>query len=280
MANALPIGMFDSGLGGLTVMRQLVRELPNENILYFGDTARLPYGSKSPETIVRYSLEIADFLMDRGVKMIVVACNTASSHALSVLRERYPVPVIGVIEPGAEAAVQATSNGRIAVLGTRGTIRSNSYQKAISQLSPGAEVVPVACPLFVPLVEENYISFPAAQMIVREYLKPLSGKEVDTVLLGCTHYPLLKDLIAEALDKRIRILDSASSCAKWVAEILDENGLSNNESAVPEYTFYVSDDPDKFQELGKVFLGRSVEDVMLYDIAAKDDAATLKSSFT
>lgn len=266
MSNAQPIGIFDSGLGGLTVMKELVRTLPNEDFIYFGDTARLPYGSKSPETIVRYSLEIAGFLVDQGVKMIVVACNTASSHALEILQNTCRVPVVGVIAPGAICAAEMTVNNKIAVLGTKGTIRSQSYQKAIGSLLPQAELFPVECPLFVPLVEENYLSSPAAKLIVEEHLKPLINSGIDTLLLGCTHYPILRGLIAETLGKTVSIVDSGSSCAVSVAGQLRELDLLKNDTELGERRFYVSDDPEKFKFLGRSFLGHPIPDVELYDM--------------
>ena len=185
------IGLFDSGIGGLTVLQQLVRALPDENYVYFGDTARLPYGEKSRETIIRYSIENSIFLLDKNIKMLVIPCNTATAFALEKLQKIFSVPVVGVIEPGAERAVEVSKNERIGVLGTRGTIYSQSYQKAILKINPSAFVLPIACPLFVPLVEENYVAHPSARLIVQEYLRPLKDQFIDTLLLGCTHYPLL-----------------------------------------------------------------------------------------
>ena len=255
MSDSRPIGIFDSGLGGLTVMKELVKVLPEENIVYFGDTARLPYGSKSRETIIRYSMEIVDFLVDQGVKMIVVACNTASSHALEVLQEYSPVPVVGVIAPGARCAAEATRNRRIGVLGTKGTIRSQSYQKALLELLPDAEIIPVACPLFVSLVEENYLSYPASRLIVEEHLNPLSESRVDTVLLGCTHYPMLSEMISDVLGKDVKIVDSGSSCSVSVAGLINNLDIGNGDGIQGERRFFVSDDPEKFRILGQSFLG-------------------------
>lgn len=255
------IGMFDSGLGGLTVMQQLIRVLPHENVIYFGDTARLPYGAKSPETIVRYSIENAIFLIQKNIKILIIACNTASAHALESLQQIFNIPVIGVIEPGAESAVKATKTGRIGVLGTKGTISSMSYQKAILQLAPKAEVFPIACPLFVPLVEENYVDHPATRLMVQEYLKPLKEYHIDTLLLGCTHYPLLKDLIRNEIGKEITIVDSATSCAEKVLSMLSKEGLQKTGKTQANYRYFVSDDPKKFQILGSSFLGWPIHHV-------------------
>lgn len=261
-----PLGMFDSGIGGLTVMQQLVRVLPHENIIYFGDTARLPYGAKSPETIVRYSIENATFLIQKEVKVLVIACNTASAHALESLQQRFSLPVIGVIEPGAESAVQATKNGRIGVLGTNGTINSQSYQKAILKLAPMAQIFPIACPLFVPFVEENCIDHPAMHLIVQEYLRPLKEKGIDTLLLGCTHYPLLKILIQKEMGEGVTIVDSATSCAEKVSETLSRGSLNRSSEKLSNYHYFVSDDPDKFRVSGSSFLGMPIDNVSLLSV--------------
>lgn len=260
-----PIGMFDSGIGGLTVMGQLVRVLPFEQIIYFGDTARLPYGGKSSETIIRYSIENSIFLIRKNIKLLVVACNTASAHALEHLQQIFSIPVIGMIIPGAKSAVEASKTGRIAVLGTKGTIHSASYQKAILHLEPKAQVFPVACPLFVPFVEEGYIDHPAARLIVREYLKPLKESGVDTLLLGCTHYPLLKDLICSEMGEGVTVIDSAVACVDTIAKLLKEKNLSSVNRLNPLHRYYVSDDPKKFQALGESFLGMPIQDVSLYN---------------
>ena len=257
-----PIGMFDSGLGGLTVMNEIRKELPSENIVYFGDTARLPYGGKSRETIISYSIENAIFLIEKNIKVLVVACNTATSHALEKMNQIFKLPVIGVIDPGAEHAVEVSKNGIIAVLGTRGTIQSEAYQKAILKRSPKALVIPIECPLFVPFVEEGYIDHPATRMLVKEYLRPLKDQKVDTLLLGCTHYPLLKKIIQEEIGYHITIIDSATSCAKKVAELLHVDKLKNNTDS-PFYDYFVSDDPQKFQRLGSSFLGTLIKNVQL-----------------
>lgn len=256
-----PIGMFDSGLGGLTVMQQLIRVLPHEHVLYLGDTARLPYGAKSPETIVRYSIGNAIFLIQKQIKVLVIACNTASAHALETLQQIFRIPIVGVIDPGAESAVQATTTGRIAVLGTRGTIQSESYQKAILKRAPQAFILPIACPLFVPLVEENCAEHPATRLIIQEYLKPLKAHHIDTLLLGCTHYPLLKELIREEVGDAVKIVDSATSCAEQVANLLSNQKIHRNSSSSPHYRYFVSDNPSQFQLLGRSFLGMPISHV-------------------
>ncbi len=261
--NAASIGMFDSGLGGLTVMDQLLRVLPHEHVVYFGDTARLPYGDKSRETIIRQSLENAIFLLGKNVKILVVACSTASAHALERLQQTVNVPVIGTIEPGAERAVQISRNGRIGVLGTKGTIQSQAYQKAILQRDPHATVVSVACPLLVPLIEEHYVTHPAARLIVQEYLRPLREQQIDTLVLGCTHYPLLKGLISSELGDAVAIVDSATTCAEQAAAILTAGGLNRPHGGAVDHHYFVSDDPQKFQTQGRAFLGMSIKNVEL-----------------
>lgn len=257
------IGMFDSGIGGLTVMGQLVQALPLEHFIYFGDTARLPYGAKSSETIIRYSIENSIFLIQQNVKLLVVACNTASAHALEHLQHIFSIPVIGMIDPGAKNAVQSSKTGRIAVLGTKGTIHSQSYQKAILQLEPKAQIFPIACPLFVPLVEEGCFDHPATRLIVQDYLRPLREKRIDTLLLGCTHYPLLKNLIRSEVGEEITIIDSAIACAEDVVKLFKEKNLSSENTKKPVHRYFVSDDPKKFQIIGSSFFGMPIDEVSL-----------------
>lgn len=252
------IGVFDSGVGGLTVMRQLLKLLPNESFIYFGDTARLPYGEKSRETIIGYSLENADFLSAHNIKLLVVACNTASALALDVLKEHCDFPVIGVIGPGADCALQATKSGRIAVLGTRGTIQSQAYQNAIVERNPAAFVFAQACPLLVPLVEERFVHHPAARLIVREYLRPIQDKDIDTVLLGCTHYPLLLELIRQEMGDEVAIVDAAAACAAAVVAEQKRLDLGRSELVSTQHKYYVSDDPSKFQAHAEDFFGISL----------------------
>ncbi len=259
--NARPIGVFDSGIGGLTVVRELLHQLPRESLVYVGDTARVPWGTKSPETVRRYSREILDVLVARDVKMVVVACNTASAHALEDLQAAAPVPVEGVVGPGARAAVRGSAGGRIGVIGTAGTVRSGAYERAIRALAPDAQVRSVACPLFVPLVEEGWLDHPATRLAAREYLEPLRREAIDTLVLGCTHYPLLKPLLAEELGPGIRLIDSAEETAAVVARELAEAGIEAPAGAVGTVEFLVSDAPDTFERVGARFLGERVRDV-------------------
>lgn len=242
-------------------MKQLTQALPQENIVYFGDTARLPYGGKSRETIIRYSIENAIFLMGHDIKALVVACNTASSCALDKLQQIFNIPVIGTIIPAVEKAVNITKNRRIAILATKATINSGVYQEAIRSKLPNAEVTGIACPLFVPLVEECFIDHPATALVIREYLAPLKNKGIDTLVLGCTHYPLLRNLIAAEIDSDITIVDSALACAEAVSGLLDHRQLRNSQLCTSEYKYFVSDDPEKFRKLGQVFLGMPLSSV-------------------
>jgi len=258
--NPAPLGVFDSGIGGLTVARALFERLPRESVIYFGDTARVPYGPKSPETVRRYSAEILAFLLQRGVKAVVVACNTSTAHALSYLQEHAPVPVVGVIEPGARAAVTATQTGAIGVVGTAGTIASGAYERAIKALRPDARVHAQACPLFVPLVEEGWFDHAATELIAREYLEPLRRAGVDVLVLGCTHYPLLKPLLSRVMGPGVTLVDSAEETAKAVAAELDARGLLAAGGS-HEHLFVVSDDEPHFRKVGARFLGEKIRKV-------------------
>jgi glutamate racemase len=257
------IGVFDSGFGGLSVMRAIRAVLPYENIIYLGDTARLPYGSKSAETILRYSIESATFLMAQGIKMLVVACNTVCAVAFEELQRLLNIPIIGIIQPAVEEVVAATKNGQIAILGTRMTISRGVHQQQIAQLLPHAELTPISCPLFVPLVEEGYCEHPLAEMVVQEYLRPLKRKEIDTVLLGCTHYPLLQTWIQKELGPHVALVDPALKCAYKLQDFLQERSLDNLQKDLPHYQFFVSDDPEKFRLLGKTFLNYPIEHIVL-----------------
>jgi glutamate racemase len=261
--SAQPIGVFDSGVGGLTVVHELLRQLPRESLVYFGDTARVPWGNKSPDTVRRYSREILRFLLERDVKMIVVACNTASAHALDDLRRIATVPVVGVVEPGARAAVLASRLGRIGVIGTGGTVRSGAYQRAILAAAPAATVVQRACPLFVPLVEEGWLDHPATRLIAHEYLDPLKPAGIDTLVLGCTHYPLLKPLLGEVMGGGVTLIDSAEETAAEVTRVLEREGLQAPEVARAHAGFVVSDAPEAFEKVGAAFLGERVREVEL-----------------
>lgn len=253
--------MFDSGIGGLTVVRELMRQLPNERIIYFGDTARVPYGPKSPDTVRRYSREIATWLQHQGVKAIVVACNTATAHALDTLTSEFGFPIVGVVEPGARAAIRASGGGTIGVIGTVGTIGSGAYDRAIHRQAPNARIMARACPLFVPLIEEGWLDTEATRLIATEYLTPLKDDSVDTLVLGCTHYPLLKPLIADVVGDRVRLIDSAHETAAETARVLDCAGLRTPGSLTGQHRFVASDAPEQFLRLGQRFLGTAIDRV-------------------
>jgi len=250
-----PIGIFDSGIGGLTVLKAIRERLPDENALYLGDTARVPYGIKSKETVTRFSFEIADYLVGQGIKMLVVACNTASAAALSSLREKLDLPVVGVLMPGAYAASRATKTGRIGVIGTEATISSGAYARLLKNIRPGTEVFAAACPLFVPLVEEGRLSGNITRLIVEDYLAPLKAKDVDTLVLGCTHYPLLKDVIAEVMGPGVSLIDSASETANEVERVLSKKGLLSGSGTPGSTRCFVTDAPERFKAIGERFLG-------------------------
>lgn len=254
-----PVGVFDSGVGGLTVVNQLIKSLPQEDIIYFGDTAHLPYGSKSKESVIRFSLDIANFLKAQKVKIIVVACNTASSFALSSLREKIEIPVIGVIEPGAQAAIDATRNFKIGIIGTEGTVKSRAFEEALRKIDKNVKVFSRACPLFVPLVEEGWLDEPETSQIAEKYLSPMKDEGIDTLILGCTHYPLLKELLSRIMGQEISLIDTAEATAKAVERKLREKNLLRKGSRKAVYKFFVSDDPEKFLQLGKRFLGKNIE---------------------
>ncbi len=256
-----PIGVFDSGLGGLTVVAELMRQLPRESIIYFGDTARLPYGPKSVETVQRYSREIAEWLQGEGVKSIIVACNTATAHALPLLQEEFDIPVMGVVQPGARAAVRASRNERIGVIGTAGTIASGAYERAIHSLAPNAFVAGKPCPLFVPLVEEGWLDTEATRMIAHEYLAPLQQEQTDTLVLGCTHYPLLKPLLADIMGPSVALIDSAEETAAEAVTVMERQRLLREGKSAPAYRFVASDAPQQFLCVGQRFLGTAIDGV-------------------
>jgi glutamate racemase len=257
---AQPIGAFDSGVGGLTVVQAMRAMLPAEDILYLGDTARVPYGNKSPDTIIRYSREIMAFLRSHDVKAVVVACNTASAHALSILQKEADIPVIGVIAPGVEAALTATRNGCIGVIGTQGTIQSDAYQSLLRKSRPGVVITAVAAPLLVSLVEEDWLSHPATQLILEEYLAPMKAAHVDTVVLACTHYPLLKVLAQRVLGPDVVLVDSAQNAAAALARELTAAGLARAAGSQTGQTAICSTDvPAQFSRLAERFLGEEIK---------------------
>ena len=256
--NTKPIGVFDSGIGGLTVVDALHRRLPHENIVYFGDTARVPYGPKSPQVVREYAAEDVEFLISKDVKMVVIACNTVSAVALDVVQKHAKVPVVGVIIPGAQAAVRRSSRKRVGIIGTRATVNSKAYTHAIRQLHDGIHVVAQECPLFVPLAEEGWIDHPVTHMVAKEYLFPLKLERIDTLILGCTHYPILRSAISSAIGEDVSLIDSGEAAAGEVEQMLDQHGLRNPSTQRPNLSFYVSDIPARFAEVGERFLGQKM----------------------
>lgn len=266
----LPIGIFDSGIGGLTVVRQIHRVLPHEDLVYLGDTARVPYGTKSPSTVVRFSCEDTRFLLQQNVKAVVVACNTASAWALPTLQKRFDVPIFGVILPGVRAALERTRTGRIGVIGTGATIRSKAYSNGLLARNDAVKVFARACPLLVPLVEEGWMKHRVTREVLDEYLGPLRRRQIDTLILGCTHYPLLKPAIRAVLGRGVALVDSADSCARFVRERLEHLQLllrsRRRRSGVIQP--FVTDEPDRFAEIAGRFLGCPTEPAWKVDLAA------------
>ena len=256
-----PIGVFDSGIGGLTVARALMRHLPHENILYFGDTARVPYGVKSADTIIQYAVQITDFLLERQVKLLIIACNTMAAVAAGAIRARSPVPVLDVIEVGAQVAAQSTRNRRVGVIGTLATIHSGAYDAAIHGHDPTIAIHSQACPLFVPLVEEGWLDHPVTLLTAQEYLTPVLARGIDTLVLGCTHYPLLRPLLETVAGNDVRLVDSAQTIAIHTADHLARLGLLNPGSAPSAHQFCVTDVPQRFQAVGERFLGHPLAQV-------------------
>jgi len=256
-----PIGVFDSGIGGLTVARALIERLPLENIIYFGDTARVPYGVKSPETISRYATQITEFLLQQKVKVLIVACNTMAAVAYGAIKDLSSVPTLDVVDAGARSAVAETHNKYVGVIGTPATINSNAYVKAIKEYDPEITVFSQPCPLFVPLVEEGWLDHQVTRLTAQEYLRPVVAQNIDTLVLGCTHYPLLKPLLREVLGDQITLVDSAQTIARETEELLRKNSVQNIQAKPPEYRFYVTDVPVRFKEIGEYFLGTTLSNV-------------------
>lgn len=256
-----PIGVFDSGVGGLTVAREIMRHLPNEDIVYFGDTARVPYGSKSKDNIIRYSKQIIHFLKTKGVKAIVIACNTASALALDVVREESDIPIIGVVEPGARAALAVTTSKKIGVIGTEATVRSAMYEKIMEAMDPEVSVTAKACPLFVPLVEEGFTKHPVTDEIIDYYLESMTKSDIDALILGCTHYPLLRSRIREYVGEKITLVNPAYETAMDLKKILKDHDMENpdTEGDHGSYSFYVSDAADKFKQFANSILPYDIE---------------------
>jgi glutamate racemase len=260
-----PIGIFDSGIGGLTVVKELIKLLPDENLIYFGDTARIPYGTKSKRLIQQYALEDANFLLQYNIKLLVVACNSASSLALSVLQESLDIPVIGVVIPGAQAAVDLSKNKRIGVIGTTATINSGAYSAQIKRLTPDAKVIGQPCPLLVPLVEEGWLDDYVTQLTLKKYLHDMMREDIDTLILGCTHYPLLEPAIRKVVGSEKHLIDSGRETAKAVKEVLMKEDMLNLKGKTIQNKFFVSDIQEKFAEVGSRFLGQPLQNIERID---------------
>ncbi len=256
-----PIGVFDSGLGGLTVVKELNRHLPNEKVVYFGDTARVPYGTKSSSTIIRYSREIVRVLLKHKVKMVVVACNTASSLALETLKKEFDIPMVGVIDPGARKASQVTRNGKVGIIATSSTVKSGKYAKKIKQIDRHINVFSRACPLFVPLAEEGWLDNAVTYQVARQYLKEMKKYKIDTLILGCTHYPLLRGVLRRVMGPRVQLVDSAREVAVGVKELLTKRRMLRAGRKRGRSVYIVSDEPKQFRRLASRFLGHSVKNV-------------------
>lgn len=264
--NLCPIGVFDSGIGGLTVVREIIKKLPGENLIYLGDTARVPYGTKSSKTVITYSQSNTAFLLSKGVKLLVVACNTASAVALPSLRWDFEIPVIGVIEPGARKAVRTTKTGKVGVIGTPSTMKSNAYKKAMESIAPEVKVYSKPCPLFVPLAEEGWTDGEIAELTANKYLETFKESGIDVLILGCTHYPLLKPIIQKAVGEDITLVDSAAETALEIKRVLHENGIPNENSLPPKHEFFLTDVSETFISIAGRFLGEEIEKVEQIDL--------------
>lgn len=260
------IGVFDSGLGGLTVLKEIAKILPNENIIYFGDTARVPYGPRSSETVTKYTFQSINFLLEKDIKAIVIACNTASARSLVQAQERYNIPIIGVVKPGSKGALQKTKNKKIGIIGTEGTISSKAYESEILKTDPTAEVFSAACPLFVPIVEEGWSNTIIAKLTAEEYLKNFEKTGIDTLVMGCTHYPMLYNTIKEVTNNRIELVNPAVETALELKALLEERNLLNKNNKETSYEYYVSDLPNKFKKIGEDFLEKTIGDVSVIEI--------------
>ncbi len=262
----MPIGIFDSGIGGLTVVKEIRKKLPCENIIYLGDTARVPYGTKSSETVISYSRSNAQFLTSQGIKLLVVACNTASAFALESLRSGLNIPVLGVLEPGAAKAVSTTKSSLVGVIGTPSTIKSGAYTNAINSIDPNIKVYSKPCPLFVPLAEEGWTDDPVSEQIAARYLEPIIKENIDTLILGCTHYPLLKNLIQRVAGDIITLIDSAEQVSLQIERTLSELNMENKDNHYSSKEFYLTDVSDTFISIAGNFLGEKIKDIQHIDI--------------
>ncbi|MCX7991177.1 MAG: glutamate racemase [Proteobacteria bacterium] len=261
-----PIGIFDSGVGGLTVLKEIKKKLPAEKLIYLGDTARVPYGNKSKDTIVRYSIENTKFLMQFDIKLLVVACNTSTATSLRILKETFDIPIIGVIEPGAKKAVEITRNYRVGIIGTEATIRSSAYKEEIKSLNKKISVFSKPCPLFVPLVEEGLLKGPIVDDVIAHYLKFFKNKDIDTLVLGCTHYPLLKSSIGKFFGNEVKIVDSATETSNMVLQLLKEKGIISRRKKALEPDYYVTDAAERFLKVGRTILGKDLEKVAVVHV--------------
>ncbi len=270
MSDARPIGIFDSGIGGLTVVHEVFKRLPGEQIVYFGDTARVPYGTKSPKVVQHFAMQDVRFLLKQNVKMSVVACHTVSSVAMDSLIEQFHFPILGVVTPGVHAALEATRNRRIGVIGTKATIVSKSYETQFMRLNPEIQVFSQACPLFVPLAEEGWLSGEITKLVAEKYLNSLKKHQIDTLILGCTHYPLLKSVIQEVLGDGVTLIDSAEETSRAVEEKLVREKIQNAGTEKTEHQFFVSDIPHQFRDVGERFLGQKFNHVRQVDLESMD----------
>lgn len=262
-----PIGVFDSGLGGLTVLKEIVKILPNENIVYFGDTARVPYGPRSKETVTKYTFQAINFLKTKNVKAIVIACNTATARALEEAQEKYDIPILGVIEAGARTAVYSTKNKIVGIIGTEGTISSKAYNLEIGKLDKDIRIVSKACPLFVPIVEEGWSNTDVARLTAKRYLEELKEEGIDSLVLGCTHYPILKRTIGEEVGEAIKLVNPAKETAADLRKVLEqENIINKNDNVNAKYEYYVSDIHEKFSSIAKEFLKKDIEGIQKIEI--------------
>ncbi len=261
-----PIGIFDSGIGGMTVVKRIISALPGENVIYFGDTARVPYGSKSNSTVIEYSLQNARFLIEKNIKLLVVACNTASSVALDELRAHFNIPVIGMIEPGAQLALKTTKKKKVGVIGTYATTSNQAYSEELLKLDNEIFVIEKPCPLFVPLAEEGWTDHKATKIIAEEYLNEFKELDIDTVILGCTHYPILADVIQEVLGNKISLIDSGTASSMIVEEYLKQNGLLNDSDQPGIHEYFVSDMPSRFKDVAERFLGKEIDKIEKVDL--------------
>lgn len=260
------IGVFDSGLGGLTVLKEIAKVLPNEEIVYFGDTARVPYGPRSSETVTKYTFQSINFLLENNIKAIVIACNTASARSLVQAQERYNIPIIGVIKPGAKGALEVTENGRIGIIGTAGTISSKAYEMELKKRNPETQVFAKACPLFVPIVEEGWYNTKVAELTAKEYLSYFDSTQIDTLIMGCTHYPMLVDTISKVTEGKIKLVNPAVETALRLKALLEKKGMINDSNKKPIYKYFVSDLPERFQSIGEDFLKQPFDNVSVVEI--------------